>query len=260
MGVDVQRRIWQRIIGSDAKLLMPLLDHFHPPLSAVRHWEAFHTAWASAIMRHLNTDVLPSECFAEAQVHIGSRVEIDVATFESRGAPRHESGNGAVALATWSPPAATMTMPTVFPDEIEIQVFRTTGGATLVGAIELISPGNKDRVETRRAFAAKCAAHIQMGVGVVIVDVVTERRANLHDEIVHLCGQPEGFRFPGSASLYAAAYRPARSAENDQIEIWTSELAVGQSLPTMPLALRGIGIYPLDLDGTYRSACVDSRL
>ena len=25
---------------------MPLLDHFHPPLSDERHWESFHAAWA----------------------------------------------------------------------------------------------------------------------------------------------------------------------------------------------------------------------
>ena len=32
-----------------------------------------------------------------------------------------------------------------------------TGGATLVGAIELVSPANKDRPESRRAFVAKTA-------------------------------------------------------------------------------------------------------
>ena len=30
-------------------------------------------------------------------------------------------------------------MPTLFPDDIEVQVFATTTGATLVGAIELVS-------------------------------------------------------------------------------------------------------------------------
>ena len=33
---------------------MPLLDHFHPPLSEVRHWEAFHTRLATAISDYLN--------------------------------------------------------------------------------------------------------------------------------------------------------------------------------------------------------------
>src|SRR5580700_2247363 len=65
---------------------MPLRDHFHPPLLTQRHWEAFHAAWATEIMRTLNRKVLPAGCFAEAQVHVGSRVEIDVATFEQEQA------------------------------------------------------------------------------------------------------------------------------------------------------------------------------
>ena len=28
---------------------MPLLDHFHPPLSPRRHRESFHVNWAGAI-------------------------------------------------------------------------------------------------------------------------------------------------------------------------------------------------------------------
>ena len=28
---------------------MPVLDHFHPPLSQRRHWESFHSAWATAL-------------------------------------------------------------------------------------------------------------------------------------------------------------------------------------------------------------------
>jgi len=38
---------------------MPLLDHFRPPLSRERHWEAFHAAWAGSITDALNR-VLPA--------------------------------------------------------------------------------------------------------------------------------------------------------------------------------------------------------
>src|ERR1700722_19712178 len=137
---------------------MPLRDHFHPPLATLRHWKSFHAAWATEIMRTLNRRVLPPRCFAEAQVHVGSRVEIDVPTFDrEHGGPSAPSagGNGGVAVETWAPPTTSLIMPAVFPDEIEVQVFHRTGGATLVAAIELISPSNKDRRETRNAFAAK---------------------------------------------------------------------------------------------------------
>src|SRR5437868_15552060 len=100
---------------------MPLLDHFHPPLSQLRHWESFHAAWATEIMRTLNRHVLPAGCFAEAQVHVGSRVEVDVASFHENGAPggSPQPAAGGVAVATWAPPAAAFAMPNAFPDEVE---------------------------------------------------------------------------------------------------------------------------------------------
>lgn len=72
---------------------MPLLDHFHPPLFGTRHWEAFHARWAASITDALN-EILPDDYFAEAQVHAGARIEVDVATFDSTS-----SGGGGVATA-----------------------------------------------------------------------------------------------------------------------------------------------------------------
>jgi Protein of unknown function (DUF4058) len=242
---------------------MSLLDHFHPPLTPARRWESFHALWASAIVERLNRCLLPPGYFAETQVHVGSRVEVDVASFESdqtdqQAAPRDGAG---LAVQTWVPPAAALTMPAIFPDEVEIQVFQATAGATLVGAIELISPRNKDRAEARRAFAAKCASYLQDGIGLVIVDVVTERNANLHDELVRLLEQEEQFRFPTESALYGVAYHPVRrDPGGDQIDIWPVPLAIGQPLATLPLALRGGPVVPLDLELTYSEARLKSRL
>ena len=69
---------------------MPLLDHFHPPLSPRRHWESFHVNWAGAIADALNESLLPEGYFAEEHAQLGPWVEIDVATFtdsESSGQP-----------------------------------------------------------------------------------------------------------------------------------------------------------------------------
>jgi hypothetical protein len=241
---------------------MPLLDHFRPPLSSVHHWESFHGAWAFEIMRTLNRRVLPSHCFAEAQVHLGSREEIDVPTYERESQrPSSTNGNGGgVAVETWAPPTTSLVMPAEFPDEIEIQVFHQSGGATLVAAIEFLSPSNKDRPETRRAFTDKCASYLQQGIGLVIVDVVTERSANLHDELIQRLEKPDTFAFPQYTPLYAVAYRPSRRDSGGQIEIWLFPLTLGQPLPTVPLALRGVATLPLDLEATYTATCEDSRL
>ena len=40
----------------------------------------------TAIADHLDGHILPEGYFAEVQVHIGNRVEVDIATFEDRSA------------------------------------------------------------------------------------------------------------------------------------------------------------------------------
>jgi Protein of unknown function (DUF4058) len=242
---------------------MPLLDHFHGALADNRHWESFHGAWAYEMMGWLNRHVLPEGYFAEAQVSLGSRIEVDLPTYEEGRDPPKAStngGNGGVATQTWAPPVTSLVMPAVFPDDLEVQVFRSGAGANLVGAVELVSPRNKDRPEARRAFAAKSAAYLQRGIGLVVVDVVRERRANLHNELIELLEQGEQFAFPGDTLLYAVAYRPSRREETEQIEIWPFALAVGQPLPTVPLALRGGPTLPLELEATYTETRVRSRI
>ena len=158
---------------------MPLLDHFHPPVTERRTWEGFHGLWAAALVEKLNRDVLGEEYFADMQVHVGSAVEVDIATLQERVA---SGGGSATAVApAWAPPATSLVLPTIFPDEIEVQVYSTVTGAQLVAAIELVSPGNKDRPETRQAFAAKCVGYLTRGIGLIVVDMVTNRQANLLD-------------------------------------------------------------------------------
>ncbi|HEX8203254.1 MAG TPA: DUF4058 family protein, partial [Isosphaeraceae bacterium] len=220
---------------------MPLLDHFHPPLEGRRHWESFHGMWAARIADSLNLTLLPPGYFAEIQVHVGRRIEVDIATFEEERSVSTAQRYGTTATATleapaWAPP--TLVMPALFPDDIEVQVYSSEGGPTLVAAVELISPGNKDRDEARRAFAAKCSGYLQRGIGLVLIDIVTNRRGNLHDELVRLLGYGDEFLFPSSPSLYAVAYRPLRRDETNQTEVWLEPEEVGKALPTLPLALR----------------------
>ena len=235
---------------------MPLLDPFHPPLSQRRHWESFHSAWATALVDSLNEQWLPEGYFAEEVVTVGGRVEIDVATFEER-APAATSNGGIATIVPkiWTPPSSALTMPAVFPDTFAVHVYSSEGGPTLVGSIELISPGNKDRDAHRQAFAIKCASYLHQGVGVVIIDIVTSRHANLHNELVALLRQPPTYHMPDSDTLYAVSYRPATRDDRNEIDLWPHALTLGQALPTLPLALKGAGAVPLDLEATYDSVC-----
>src|SRR3954451_2437780 len=97
---------------------MPLLDHFHPPLSAERRWESFHSNWATKIADALTERWLPPNYIAEEHVHLGPSVEIDVATFAQESA-KGEENTGIVSTLgpkVWSPPTADAVMPAVFPE------------------------------------------------------------------------------------------------------------------------------------------------
>src|SRR5213595_3875296 len=114
---------------------MPLLDHFHPPLSERRHWHSFHNAWATYLSSQLNA-LLPAGYFAEPNVQFG--IEIDVAAFEEAGAAGTPSG--------WQPPAPLASHGFEMAGTVvEVGVFRRSGGPQLAGAVELVSPANKDR-------------------------------------------------------------------------------------------------------------------
>lgn len=129
----------------------------------------------------------------------------------------------------------------------------------MVGAIELISPGNKDRPEQRRAFVTKCAGLLHQGVSIVMVDVVTTRSTNLHDELAALVGAP-ALAFEKAEPLYASAWRPLTRSGVPEIEVWTAPCHLGASLPTLPLRLEGDLMVPIDLSETYEEACRRRRI
>jgi hypothetical protein len=242
---------------------MPLFDHFRPPLYPHHHWESFHSNWATRIADGIAA-VLPPEFQVEEHTHAGPGFEIDVATYEGEALP-HDGASAGLALATraaptYAPPVPDATLPAAFPDTFEVRVFSTTAGLTLVAVIELVSPGNKDRLAERRAFATKCASYLAQGVSLIVVDVVTSRHANLHNDVMRLMEAAPDLDFPAETALYAVAYRPVRRAEREEIDLWQRRLTVGAPLPTLPLRLTGDVFVEVDFEAAYQEACRRRRL
>jgi hypothetical protein len=235
-----------------------LLDHFHPPLSEHRNWKGFDNAWATYLSADINRR-LPPHWFARTEVEFG--VEIDVAALEESW-PVHSQGVGRSVVggedgSGWTPAAPNLTIALpVISDVVEVQVFHTSGGNTLVGAVELVSPRNKDRPHSREAFVAKCESLLVAGIGLVVVDIVTERHANLHRELLgRLDDGAEIGEIGEDAQLYAAAYHPVQRDEAPSLDVWHEPLTLGTKLPVMPLFLRGGPCVRIDLEGTYRRTC-----
>jgi hypothetical protein len=233
---------------------MPVLDHFRPPVSDEIQWNSFHSAWASTLATRLN-EIVPAEFRVHENLKLGGGLEIDVAAIHQPG----ENGAGTPFHSEWQPDLP-LTGPIVFPDRFEVLVFRQFGGRQLVGAIELISPGNKDSRESRDAFVSKVCSYLHEAVSVLIVDVVTERRANLHNEIVEMMRLPVEFELEPDPSLYAASYRPVLRDGVPALDIWAKSFAIGAPLPTMPLRLIADYFVPVELEATYTETCRRRRL
>lgn len=234
---------------------MPLLDHFHLPLAGRRHWESFHSQWAACIASALN-DELPEDYFAEAQVHAGPRIEVDVATWQETGS----SSDGVTTLPLTKPTLvpADMTIPTMFPAEFGVHIYENSGGPMLVAAIELVSPANKDRSESRQVFAVKCAAYIHRAIGLIVVDIVTNRNSSPFADLLNLLSP--GRTVPSPSLLTAVSYLPKRVDGTDALEIRHRPLAVGELLPDLPLALGGLDHVNVDFEASYEEARKRNRL
>jgi hypothetical protein len=192
--------------------------------------------------------LLPAGYFAEANVQFG--VEIDVAAFEEPGAAGTPAG--------WLPPPPPASHPFEMAGVVvEVGIFSRSGGPQLAGAVELVSPANKDRPLHREAFVSMCATYLQVGVGLVLVDIVTERPADLHRELLERLGVDD--IGPGPV-LSGSAFRPVERAGVRVLDVWREPIAVGQLLPTLPLWLRGGLCLPVELEATYALTCIEQRV
>jgi hypothetical protein len=238
---------------------MPLLDHFHPPLHGPRRWEGFHHSWATFIAQQLNEGVLPEDYYAESEISLGPELEIDVASLELT---RSDASGSEGGKAVWSPPRPKIAVKVDFAhlESCEILVYQDLGGAELRGAIELVSPANKDRAGSRRTFAAKCAGYLKHGIGVVIVDIVTARSAHLHAELFKVLEVTGRGVWKSPTGLYAAAYRAATFRKNPRVEAWPEVLALGEPLPVLPLWLRPDLCVPVRLEESYLTTCRSLRI
>jgi hypothetical protein len=235
---------------------MVLQDHFRPPLSIRRHWHAFHNAWATYIASELNQK-LPPNYFAEPNVQFG--IEIDVAAFEEP-----TNGESAIQIPTkyyneWTPPPPNQTIPFLpNPETVEIGIFNTEAGPIIAGAIELVSPANKDRTTHRNAFVSKCETYLRQGIGLAIVDIVTGRKANLHDDLLTRLVGDNALLL--NADIYAVSYRPIERNGQSSLDIWQKEIGIGKALPTLPLWLHGEICLPVDFNAAYERTCREQRI
>jgi hypothetical protein len=235
---------------------MPLRDHFHPPLENYATWEGVHGAWPATIAYRLNA-ILPPQYRCDVKVHLGTLIEVDAAGFERDDRAAQTGVPATGAGPEWDAESPTLLLETeeLTPAECEVRVYDSTRAQRLVAAIELVSPSNKDRPQCRKAFVDKCHAMLQQDVCVVIVDIVTSYTSNLYAELAARLGaRPPAI---AESSIYAIT---CPSRKGVRVEAVEKRLAVGSTLPTLPLYLSESLKVPLELEATYEDTCRGLRI
>lgn len=148
-----------------------------------------------------------------------------------------------------------------FASEIAVEVRDRDRDARLLGVVEFVCQDTKADHECGYAFVCKVITHLSRGVGVIVVDIVTSKQANLHQAWADMTDGPEIPGVPrGEPNIYAVSYGPRMHGESPVIDVWARPLAVGAGLPELPLALKGYGCVAIDLNATYTEACRRNRL
>jgi hypothetical protein len=163
-------------------------------------------------------------------------------------------------LEMYAPPETELAMPASFPTEIRVEVRDVGDDYKVLAVIELVSPSNKKEEDEREQFVAKCLSYLGKGMGLVVIDIVTERHRNLHNELVRIARHDDKFLMPDDQWIYTTAYRPVHRKKEDLIDLWTWPLTIGSALPAVPLALKGYGCVRLDLEASYNEACERLRI
>lgn len=215
-----------------------------------RGWDGVHLIWLTELL-----DWIQPRLPEGYRAYVGAVLAL---TLEAGG------GRPDVTVRGWQErPTATSSGTLLTPDREAVATFtldpqralHVDWHGQLVAAIELISPRNKDRLDAQARYTRRYAGYLRQGVNLMLVDVFA---------------RPSGFSFADTLSAdlglgevplpapHAVSYRVGSPVPNGDemgtaMSIWSRSLAIGQSLPELPLALDTEAVV-IDLESTYHEA------
>ncbi|ETX08126.1 DUF4058 family protein [Candidatus Entotheonella palauensis] len=233
---------------------MPILDHLAPDVRDIALFESFHSAWTTYIVEELNL-ILPDGFLAIPQTSIGAR-EVDVRADKIR------------ALTQMSHPPYQPRAPLItraeFPTAFEVFVdYIDRGRHITVGAIEIVSRGNKDRPSERDSFVSKCRNLIAKNVSLIVIDILATPAFNLHNQLLQAMHAADGYIDAATDQpLYCAAYRASHHEDTawGEMEVWVETLKIGDNLPELPLYITSEVSVPVHLERSYTRVCQVLRI
>ena len=241
---------------------MPLRDHFRSPLDDVHSWDELHGGWPAVIVQTV-IKTLPEPYFAAPGVYLGSIFENNINAYRSASNSDELAANeGGVALATYAPPKPTLTFESRLPnqDVYEVRIYDSRRHRRLVAAIEIVSPSNKDRPESRLSFVSKVATLLANNICVSIVDVVSTIDFNLYAELMNHVEGTDPALGSDPSPMCALTVRKRHEENRRLTDSWYHPLDVGQPLPTLPIWLKENWAISLDLESSYEETCRTLRI
>lgn len=122
----------------------------------------------------------------------------------------------------------------------------------LVAAVELVSPRNKDRPESRERSTRRYFGYLHQGVHLLLIDVLPRP---IGFSFADAIASEVGFDLPPCPVPCAVSFRVGEPVpEGTLLAVWQRILAVGQPLPSIPVALTVHDAVTIDLEHTYREA------
>jgi hypothetical protein len=215
----------------------------------------FHAAWIPELRRVLNAGLLPPDYYALVE-QIAGGVGPDVLTLQAPpggGNSSQRDLQGTVAVAV-TPPKVRFTVRCDM-DEYALKqrtvVIRHASNHRIVALLEILSPGNKSNRHAFRAFLDKAVAALAQGIHLLLIDLHPPGPRDPHGLHAALWERltEESFAPPPEKPLTLAAYvaRPVPTA-------YLEPVAIGDTLPDMPLFLDPEQYINVPLDATYGAA------
>jgi Protein of unknown function (DUF4058) len=214
-------------------------------------FHAFHQSWIVTLARARNAGVLPPDYFALLEQAVQGPIP-DVLTLKSSAADDGASDAPSALAVAAAPPRTRLVrraLDQVYVREADRVSVRHRRGE-LVAVVEIVSPGNKSITAALRTFVEKTSGFITQGVHLLVVDLFPPSKRDpqgihkaIWDQFVEEDLElPAGKRF--TLAAYDAGPEPAAYVEF---------VAVGDSLPDMPIFLKPNFRVPAPLEASYRT-------
>jgi hypothetical protein len=218
-------------------------------------FHSFHNAWITHLGEALNGGILPEGYYALGEQHAG-RLVTDVLTLHAsrpNGEPPPLPPSGPGLAVAEAPPKVRRQLTGIetYRQRRRTLAIRHVSGHRLIALIEIVSPANKYRLESVEALAPKTVDALDLGVHVLLLDLLPPGRDDprgLH-AVVWSQFDEVPYDFPLAEPLTVASY-----SAGPPVKAYLEHLAVGGTLPDMPLFLHSDRYIPAPLEATYQRA------